>query len=172
MCLCTLSTFSHSPSYQLIPIFFSLYLSKITKQCLVENNAQLQKLYFANQPGTAFIFYFYRGILWISLLIMKIDVFTLQDKMRRTWHWTEVGSNEHNQLYHTSNYISLYSWYIEIYHMQSSFPLSKAITICKALKSNTWTKRISKAIQDQSKSAKRSINYWLLQSKIQGLRLR
>ena len=76
--------------------FFFLHLSKKIKQCLVENNAQLQKLYFATQPGTGFIFYFYRGILWISLLTMKTYDFTLQDNMRRTWHWTEVGSNEHN----------------------------------------------------------------------------
>ena len=120
------------PHHIISPQFFLLHLSKKTKQCLVENNAQLQKLYFATQPGTGFIFYFYRGILWISLLIMKTYDFTLQDNMRRTWHWTEVGSNEHNQLYHTLNYISLYSWYIEIYHMQS-INMVLVVFVCKSL---------------------------------------
>ena len=50
---------SHSPSYHLIPTFFSS-ISKKTKQCLVENNAQRKKLYFAAQSGTGFIFYFSR----------------------------------------------------------------------------------------------------------------
>ena len=50
---------SHSPSYHLIPTFFFSF-SKKTKQCLVENNAQRKKLYFAAQSGTGFIFYFSR----------------------------------------------------------------------------------------------------------------
>ena len=41
------------------PNFFFSF-SKKTKQCLVENNAQWKKLYFAAQSGTGFIFYFSR----------------------------------------------------------------------------------------------------------------
>ena len=88
------------------PNLFFFSFSKKLKQCLVENKAQLQKLFLATQPDTGFIFYFSQRYSLISLLIMKIYALHPPGNIRRTWNWFEAGPNEHNQLYHTSNYIS------------------------------------------------------------------
>ena len=64
-------------------------------------------------------FIFHGDMLWIIPWFWKYISLHPPGYMRRTWHWTEAGYIETNQLYHTTNHISLYFWYIEIYHMKS-----------------------------------------------------
>ena len=72
LCICTLSAYSHSPSYYLIPTLFFFSLSKNLKQCFVENNAQLQKLYLSTRQKQV-LFFIYTEIFYGSaLLILKI----------------------------------------------------------------------------------------------------
>ena len=109
-----------SPYHSSQSLFFSL--SKNLKQCFVENNAQLQKLYLSLSQKQVLFFIYTEVFYGSALLTLKTYALYPLGKMQRTWNWTDAGPKENNKLYHVSNHISsafVFLLWTEIYLMQS-----------------------------------------------------
>ena len=105
------------PIISFIPNFF--FFSKKIYNALWKIAHNGKNYFLPLSQAQASYFIFYGDMLWIIPWFWKYISLHPPGYMRRTWHWTEAGYNETNSLNHTTNYISLYFWYIEIYHMKS-----------------------------------------------------
>ena len=99
--------------YHIIHPQFFLFFSKKLHNALWKIAHIGRKYFLPLIQAQALYFIFYGEHSMNHSLILKIFSLHPPGNMRRAWHWFEAGYNETKQLYHSTNCISLYFWYIE-----------------------------------------------------------
>ena len=99
--------------YHIIHPQFFLFFGKKLHNALWKIAHIGRKYFLPLIQAQALYFIFYGEHSMNHSLILKIFSLHPPGNMRRAWHWFEAGYNETKQLYHSTNCISLYFWYIE-----------------------------------------------------------
>ena len=110
--------------YHIIHPQFFLFFSKKLHNALWKIAHIGRKYFLPLIQAQALYFIFYGEHSMNHSLILKIFSLHPPGNMRRAWHWFEAGYNETKQLYHSTNCISLYFWYIENIRYEITLGLS------------------------------------------------